>query len=86
LVALAECCLRGNLGATMDGQPLDYFAETPSRIVVSTPDPEALAGLGVPCTRLGRIGGDRLTIPGLGDLAVSEMRQASDSGLEQALR
>ncbi|HLG73320.1 MAG TPA: phosphoribosylformylglycinamidine synthase subunit PurL [Chloroflexota bacterium] len=86
LVALAECCLRGNLGATMDGQPLDYFAETPSRIVVSTPDPEALARLGVFCTPLGRTGGDRLTIPGLCDLALSEMRQAYDSGLEQALR
>jgi len=38
------------------------------------------------CTPLGRTGGDRLTIPGLCDLALSEMRQAYDSGLEQALR
>ncbi len=83
-VTLAECCLKGGIGATMNGQQLDFFAESPSRIVVSTPTPDALAGLGVPLTRLGVVGGDRLVIQGLCDLSLDEMRYAHN-GLERAL-
>ena len=41
-VAMAECCLAGNIGATVNlpssGDPLGLlFAEDPSRIVVSVP-------------------------------------------------
>jgi phosphoribosylformylglycinamidine synthase subunit PurL len=42
------------------------FAETPSRAVVTTRDEKALRALAgrlrVPCTRLGEVGGDRLTV------------------------
>src|SRR5207245_1604312 len=79
-VALAESCLKGNLGAGIDA-PLDYFDESPSRIVVSTSQPDALAKLGVPMTRLGSVGGQRLIIPGVGDLSLDDMRSAYEGGL-----
>ena len=78
--ALAESCLKGNLGAGIDA-PLDYFDESPSRIVVSTSQPDALAKLGVPMTRLGSVGGQRLIIPGVGDLSLDDMRSAYEGGL-----
>jgi phosphoribosylformylglycinamidine synthase len=84
-VALAECCLKGDIGATMDSQHLDFFAESPSRVVVSTQSPEALLNLDVPSTRLGTVGGSRLTIPGVCDLALEEMAAAYEGGLARAL-
>jgi phosphoribosylformylglycinamidine synthase len=83
-VALAECAMLGSLGATLD-TPLDYFVESPSRIVVSTDHPEALMSLDIPATKLGMTGGGRLAISGVCDLALSELRQAYDSGLERGL-
>ncbi|HLY66867.1 MAG TPA: phosphoribosylformylglycinamidine synthase subunit PurL, partial [Chloroflexota bacterium] len=84
LVALAECCLLGNLGATIDAA-LDWFDESPSRIVVSTPQPEALDALGVPVTWLGKIGGEELAIRGLGEYSLSDMRDAWHNGLERSM-
>jgi phosphoribosylformylglycinamidine synthase len=73
-VALAECCFRdqeAGVGAVLD-LPGDLaterllFAESPSRMVVTTDRGEALQGQcrrrGVPCLRLGVVGGARLTL------------------------
>jgi phosphoribosylformylglycinamidine synthase subunit PurL len=84
-VALAECAMLGSLGAAIDAQ-LDYLDESPSRIVATTSDPEALMSLGVPVTRLGAVAGQRLIIRGFCDLSIGDMRRAYDTGLEQALR
>ncbi len=83
-VALAECCLKGGLGAGVEAD-LDWFDESPSRIVVSSSHPEDLAELGVPMTHLGRVGGQRLMIRGLADLALDDMRAAYERGLEALL-
>jgi phosphoribosylformylglycinamidine synthase len=99
-VALAECCFAGEaagFGATLDlpeGLPpaTVLFSETPSRMVVSTRDAarlEELAGRhGVPCQRLGSVGGDRLTLRQdekiVMDVAVAELFSTWMS-LEEAL-
>jgi phosphoribosylformylglycinamidine synthase len=73
-VALAECGLRAEgigLGARIELPPglpahVALFSESPSRMIVTTRDEGALRALaasrGVPATRLGTVGGDRLTI------------------------
>jgi phosphoribosylformylglycinamidine synthase II len=78
-VALAESCFAGEepgFGAALDlpgaGLRADalLFGEAPSRMVVTTGDAAALAAVaarhGVPCARLGTVGGDslRLSIDG----------------------
>jgi phosphoribosylformylglycinamidine synthase len=78
-VALAECCVAGGIGAVVtlpDG--LEPFAEAPGcGYIVSGPD-EAVSALGAV---IGRVGGDRLRVDGLLDLAVSELAQARGGGL-----
>ena len=83
-VALAECCLQGNIGAAVEAR-LDYFDESPSRIVVSTDQPDGLRGLGVQVNVLGTVVGQRLMIAGVGDLALADMRAAYEGGLERVL-
>jgi len=83
-VALAECCLKGGRGASIDAD-LDYFDESPSRVVVSTSNPEALRSLGVPLTPLGTVMGQRLTIGAICDLSLDQMHTAYDGGLERVL-
>jgi phosphoribosylformylglycinamidine synthase len=91
-VALAECCFRGEgpgLGGRFD-LPADLrpdvllFAESPSRMIVSTREEARLRAAahrhGVPCERLGEVGGDRLTLLSgsrvLVDLPVTALHQA----------
>jgi phosphoribosylformylglycinamidine synthase len=94
-VALAECCIAGARGldandAIIEGR-LDaaLFGEAPSRIVVSTADPDGLralaSGQGVPLTPLGRIAGDRLRFAAAIDVPVADLRQAYEEGLPAAL-
>ncbi len=80
-VALAECCVAGGLGARVElPEGLDPFAEAPGcGYVVSGPE-DVIGGLGLV---LGRVGGERLEIDGLLDLAVSEMARARDGGLRR---
>ena len=66
-------------------------SESPSRVLLAVA-PEAsekLAALaaeaGVPATHLGTTGGDHLTVPGLLDLEVSQLRDAYESALPRAL-
>jgi phosphoribosylformylglycinamidine synthase len=99
-VALAECCFRGEepgLGARL-ALPGDWrgdvllFSESPSRMIVTTRDPERLAqsarAYGVPCARLGAVGGGRLVLESHGatlvDLPVATLHEAWTS-LERRL-
>ncbi len=84
LVALAECCMLGGLGATITAD-LDYFDESPSRIVVSLPLDRLDDLSGAPVTVLGTVGGDLLTIPGVASLTIEDMKRAWEHGLEDSL-
>jgi phosphoribosylformylglycinamidine synthase subunit PurL len=89
-VALAEMTAASGLGCTVAlDAPAELFTELPSRIVVATPDPEALCAradpAGVPAAVLGRAGGDRLVLGGLADLAVSALCEAYDGRLAREL-
>jgi phosphoribosylformylglycinamidine synthase len=85
LVAVAECCLAGGVGATLDLGPseaptADLFGEGPGGFVVSGPR-EALAALGarVPLDVLGEVGGDALSVAIAGrslSLPLDELRAA----------
>jgi phosphoribosylformylglycinamidine synthase len=77
-VALAELCLRAELGATValpDGiEPVwGLFGESTARALLTTDEPDrvlsAAEDLGVPAHVMGRIGGSRLEVEG--ELAVS---------------
>jgi phosphoribosylformylglycinamidine synthase len=81
-LALAEMAVRSGVGFTVAGIP-DHralFAETPSRVVVSTGRPDELvarageAGLGA--WVLGSVGGERLVIDGLVDVGLGEATAA----------
>ncbi|MBV9338332.1 MAG: phosphoribosylformylglycinamidine synthase subunit PurL [Solirubrobacterales bacterium] len=79
-VALAECCIPGELGASVRlPEGVDPFAEAPGQAFVVSGAPEALAGYEV----IGRVGGDTLVIEGLLELAISELRAARDGGLAE---
>jgi phosphoribosylformylglycinamidine synthase len=80
---LAECCLESGLGAEVtlgvEGDPLvALFGEGAGGFVVSGPD-EAMAGLDVPVTLLGRVGGQSLRIDAGDariDIELSALREA----------
>jgi phosphoribosylformylglycinamidine (FGAM) synthase-like enzyme len=85
LVAVAECCLAGGMGAVLDLGPVDdplarLFGEGPGGFVVSG-SREALDALAerVPVAVLGEVGGDALTLR-LADaelsIALDELRGA----------
>ena len=82
-VALAELCLASSLGLTASGVDThrELFCEVPSRLLVATRDPDAVAfaahAAGVPVGVLGHAGGDRLVVEGLVDVAVAELRDAA---------
>jgi phosphoribosylformylglycinamidine synthase subunit PurL len=85
LVALAECCLAGGLGAALDLGPNDdrwcrLFGERPVGFVVSGPL-DALDALGraVPLEVLGTVGGDALELAVAGETSrwtLAELREA----------
>jgi phosphoribosylformylglycinamidine synthase len=85
-VALAECCILGEVGATITASSLDYFDESPSRIVVTVAR-EEFSGLAsdIPVTELGVVGGSALVVPGVDSLPVTDLYRAWSSGLERAL-
>ena len=72
-VALAECCIAGDIGATVtlpDG--LDPFAEAPGRAFIVSGAEEALRGLAI----IGRVGGSALELEGVLSVEVSRLAQA----------
>ena len=95
-VALAESCIQGGVGFMGDvdiGEHWDapLFGEGQSRIVISMAldnmtQLEVIAKENeVPWVRLGRVGGDHLSITGQVELPVDEISQAWREGLERAL-
>ena len=85
LVALAECCLAGGVGAALDLGPgedpwCELFGERPVGFVLSGPR-DALDALGrsVPLEVLGTVGGDALELTAAGETsrwALGELREA----------
>jgi phosphoribosylformylglycinamidine synthase II len=80
---LAESALRYGVGARLrlDADPFTaLFSESAARAVVTTPYPDAVRAAaraaGVPVTELGTTGGDALSVDGLLDLRIAELRAA----------
>ena len=89
-VALAEMAAAGGTGCAVALEdPAELFTELPSRFVVATTEPDELAAraksLGIPCSVLGRAGGDRVTLGNLIDLALDSVRQAYEGNLADLL-
>ena len=89
-VALAEAALWRGVGVsvTLDGDVVpSLFAESAARAVVACPDASVervlslAADAGVPVARLGRTGGDALTVEGLFDVPLTELRSAHEGTL-----
>jgi len=89
-VALAEACLAGGLGATVDLSPLRpggealLFGEGPGAFVVSGPE-QSLRAFGGAAVRIGTVGGSSLTIEGALDVPVAELSAAHTGGLASLL-
>jgi phosphoribosylformylglycinamidine synthase len=83
-VALAECCLAGGLGARVDLDGIEPFAEGPGAFVVSGPA-GALAALGSAARVLGEVGGDALELAGERPLALDELAGVHERGLAALL-
>jgi phosphoribosylformylglycinamidine synthase len=97
-VAVAESAFRGGIGATVAGgwlaaavrADIALFGEAQSRIIVSVANEDAdhfehrATGAGLPCVRLGTVGGQRLVI-GPVDVALAEAQAAWSDGLAHAL-
>jgi phosphoribosylformylglycinamidine synthase II len=85
LVALAECCIEGGLGARLTLSAADdtaLFGEGPGGVVVAGP-PEAVRK--VPGARLlGSVGGDSLQVEGTLSLPVSELRDRYEGAIPAA--
>jgi phosphoribosylformylglycinamidine synthase II len=95
-VALAECCLAGGLGASVELAPSEsatdeLFGEGPGGFLVSGA-PQAMRALSerVPVRRLGTVGGEELriepadgTAPGALALTLAELSKAYSEGLAE---
>jgi phosphoribosylformylglycinamidine synthase len=90
-LALAESALRGGVGCSVDGVsgPGELFSESPSRVVLGTSDSDDVlaraSAAGVPARVLGTVGGDRIVVAGLLDLAVADAEEAWRVALPGAL-
>jgi phosphoribosylformylglycinamidine synthase len=89
-VTLAEMAVAAGTGCVVALEdPAELFTELPSRFVVATPEPDELAAraasLGIPCSVLGRAGGDRVTLGDLVDLPLASLRQAYEGNLARML-
>jgi phosphoribosylformylglycinamidine synthase subunit PurL len=77
-VAVAECCLAGGIGATIElPGGLEPFAEAPGQAFIVSGSEGDLAGLRV----IGRVGGDELRIGGLLRCSLEELSEAWAGGL-----
>jgi phosphoribosylformylglycinamidine synthase len=92
-VALAEMVSRSGLGATVArvADAAELFSESPSRVVLCV-DPERVRAVesacehaGVPVSRIGVAGGDRLSVKGLLDLALVDVAGAWRQRIPTAL-
>ncbi len=89
-VALAEMVLSGGIGATVEELPPGpthaiLFGEDQARYLLSSPPQKAEAllraaeAVGVPVTRIGRTGGDALTLPNEAPILLRELRKAHET-------
>jgi phosphoribosylformylglycinamidine (FGAM) synthase-like enzyme len=89
MVALAELAAWSGVGveAALVGGPAALLCEAPSRVVVVTEAPSALAHAarraGLVAEELGRLGGDRLVVEGLLDVPVFRLEQAAKRSLRR---
>jgi phosphoribosylformylglycinamidine synthase len=74
-VAVAECCIAGEVGAQV--RLPDMFGEAPGRAFVVSGTEDALAGFEI----IGRVGGDRLEVEGQLSVGVTELRSAWEHAL-----
>ncbi len=93
LVAIAEMAMAGRIGASVDGVPHGmpphafWFGEDQARYVVTIPGGHAAEmvrraeAAGVPVTKLGKTGGDRLVLAGERPIVVEALRDRNDSWL-----
>ena len=96
-IALAESCLANSLGLmsydwhTEGRADAALFGEAQSRIVVSIAPKSAwklerlAARYQIAATKLGTVGGKRLTLKGYTDLSLKQLREAWEDGLEKLL-
>ena len=75
-VAIAECCLAGGIGGTVEWSG-DLFGEAPGRAFI-------VSGQAPPGQVIGRVGGDSLEIAGRLKLSLSDLASARDGGLRYA--
>ncbi len=86
LVALAECCIAGGVGAQVD-LPTDdpaLFGEGPGAFVVSA-RPQDLVAFGEAARVIGKVGGDALVVQGQVDVPITELSRIHASGLRDRL-
>jgi phosphoribosylformylglycinamidine synthase len=85
-VALAECCVAGEIGAevTIPGGEPALFGEGPGAFVVSGPR-DAFAAFGSAVTVIGTAGGDALRIDGALSVHVAELAGVHAGGLAALL-
>jgi phosphoribosylformylglycinamidine synthase len=89
-VCLVELCCASGIGIAVDEHWTveDLFNEAPSRALVCCEDAEGLLAAasraGVRARVIGAAGGDRLVVPGLVDLAVSELVSVRSGRLPEA--
>jgi phosphoribosylformylglycinamidine synthase len=89
-VCLAELCCASGIGIAIDEHWTveDLFSEAPSRVLVCCEDTEGLLAAasraGVRAGVIGAAGGDRLVVPGLVDVAVSELVSVRAGRLPEA--
>jgi phosphoribosylformylglycinamidine synthase len=93
LIALAEMAMAADLGADLDAAPAElpphafWFGEDQARYVLTCAagragEIEATAHkLGIPLRRLGKTGGDRLTLAGARPILVAKLRELHESWL-----
>jgi phosphoribosylformylglycinamidine synthase len=90
-LCLAEMAVAGGTGLAVEGLAgaAELFSESPSRVVVCTPDAagvlEAARRHGIAARELGRTGGDRLVVEGLVDLALGAIVSAREARLRSAV-
>jgi phosphoribosylformylglycinamidine synthase len=79
-VAIAECAVTGGIGARVRlPEGMDPFGEAPGRAFIVTGAEEDLAQFEI----IGRVGGSRLELEGMLEIAVSELHEARERGLAQ---
>ena len=77
-VALAECCIAGDVGATVTlREGVDAFAEAPGQAFIVSGNERHLENFEI----IGRVGGSELAIDGVLRISVSDLEQAWSGGL-----